>query len=528
VLSVYAAAGIPEISPGADLATIIGDALDGLLSDGDILAVTSKIVSKAEGRIVHAEDREQAITDETVRVVASRAHKNGVTRIVENRLGMVAAAAGVDSSNTAAGTVLLLPVDPDASARTLRLALESRFGIRLGVIVTDTLGRAWREGQTDIAIGASGVRLIDDLRGSLDSHGRALDVTTPAVGDEIAAAADLVKGKAGGLPVAVVRGLARLLDPDAPGARVLVRPAANDMFRQGSEEAWRDGYAAGRASVAADRERAATPEPATLPEPATSPELAAAPELVEGRPSRDSARSAIGRAAVEQFESMPRNTGVRKTGKPVAVSHEPEPTREWIVVIPVKGTADAKSRFGEVADRGALALAIALDTTTAALAARSVVGVIVVTSGSAATVFDDLDALVVVEDAPAGLTAAVASGIDLAAELGAPGRGVAVLLGDLPALTAEELDAALGLAAAHERATVADAEGTGTVLVTAADGATHSTAFGPGSSAAHVAAGYVPLELPIGSGLRNDVDTLEQLAALRPRLGARTTAALGL
>jgi len=276
VLSVYAAAGVPEIAPGDDLATIIGDALDGLLSDGDILAVTSKIVSKAEGRVVQAADREQAITDETVRIVASRAHKNGVTRIVENRLGMVAAAAGVDASNTALGTVLLLPLDPDSSARTLRLALEDRFGIRLGVIVTDTLGRAWREGQTDVAIGASGVRLVDDLRGSLDSHGRTLDVTTPAVGDEIAAAADLVKGKAGGLPVAVVRGLARLLDADAPGARVLIRPAEKDMFRQGSDEAWREGYEAGRAAAAlaeaaSDAEPSGPPEPVPAPEPVEGP-----------------------------------------------------------------------------------------------------------------------------------------------------------------------------------------------------------------------------------------------------------------
>jgi coenzyme F420-0:L-glutamate ligase/coenzyme F420-1:gamma-L-glutamate ligase len=251
VLSVYAAAGIPEVKPGDDLSILIGDALDGLLSDGDILAVTSKIVSKAEGRIVHADDREQAITDETVRVVATRRHPGGVTRIVENRLGMVGAAAGVDSSNTAAGTVLVLPLDPDASARTLRVALEERFGLRLGVIVTDTLGRAWREGQTDVAIGASGVRLIEDLRGTRDSHGRSLDVTAPAVGDEIAAAADLVKGKAGGLPVAVVRGLGRLLDADAPGARVLIRPAGNDMFRLGTDEAWQRGFEAGRAGAAA-------------------------------------------------------------------------------------------------------------------------------------------------------------------------------------------------------------------------------------------------------------------------------------
>jgi coenzyme F420-0:L-glutamate ligase/coenzyme F420-1:gamma-L-glutamate ligase len=254
MLSVYAAAGIPEISPTSDLAQILGDALDGLLADGDILAVTSKIISKAEGRIVQAADREQAITDETVRVVATRAHPGGVTRIVENRLGMVAAAAGVDSSNTADGTVLLLPVDPDASAARLRAALEERFGIRIGIVITDTLGRAWREGQTDVTIGASGVRLLDDLRGTLDSHGRRLDVTLPAVGDEIAAAADLVKGKSGGLPVAVVRGLGRLLDGDAPGARVLIRRAEADMFRLGAAEAFAEGYAAG---LAAAREEAA-------------------------------------------------------------------------------------------------------------------------------------------------------------------------------------------------------------------------------------------------------------------------------
>ena len=299
MLSVYAAAGIPEIAPGDDLAAIIGDALDGLLSDGDILAVTSKIVSKAEGRIVQAADREQAITDETVRVVATRAHRHGVTRIVENRLGMVAAAAGVDASNTAVGTVLLLPLDPDDSALRLRLALEERFGIRLGIIITDTLGRAWREGQTDVAIGGSGVRLVDDLRGTHDSQGRTLDVTISAVGDEIAAAADLVKGKAGGLPVAVVRGLARLLDADAPGARVLIRPAANDMFRQGTDEAWRDGFEAGRAEATAPdasprRETASSPMPASAPTPASwsapasspgptsSPAPASRPEPVDG------------------------------------------------------------------------------------------------------------------------------------------------------------------------------------------------------------------------------------------------------
>ncbi len=247
MLTVWAIEGIPEIVAGDDLAIIIGG-LAGQLEEGDILAVTSKIVSKAEGRFVLAADREQAITDETVRVVATRVHPGGVTRIVENRLGIVAAAAGVDASNTPEGTVLLLPLDPDASALRLRTALESRFGVRLGVIITDTLGRAWREGQTDVAIGASGVRVLDDLRGSIDTQGRRLDVTIPATGDEIASAADLVKRKSDGLPVAVVRGLAHLLADDAEGARSLVRPAANDMFRLGTDEAWNQGFEAGRAS----------------------------------------------------------------------------------------------------------------------------------------------------------------------------------------------------------------------------------------------------------------------------------------
>ncbi len=248
--SVFAIPGIPEIASGDDLGAITGEAIAaaGGLEAGDIVLVSSKIVSKAEGRSVQAEDREQAITDETVRVVATREHPGGVTRIVENHLGIVAAAAGVDASNTPLGTVLLLPVDPDASAAALRTALEARFGVALGVIITDTLGRPWRQGQTDVAIGGSGVRLLDDLRGTKDTQGRTLEVTAPALGDELAAAADLVKLKSAALPVAVIRGLGHLLDPTAPGARSLVRPAAEDMFRLGTQEAWREGFEAGARS----------------------------------------------------------------------------------------------------------------------------------------------------------------------------------------------------------------------------------------------------------------------------------------
>lgn len=248
--SAWALAGIPEVRPGDDLVAAVADAAASEpLLDGDILVVTSKIVSKAEGRIVAAADREDAITAETVRVVATREHPGGVTRIVENRLGMVAAAAGVDASNTADGTVLLLPLDPDASARALAAGLRERTGARVGVILSDTLGRPWRDGQTDVAIGAAGVHVFDDLRGGVDSAGKTLSVTMPCVADELAAATDLVKGKATGCPVAVVRGLGRLVgELDLPGAASIVRSSERDMFRLGSAEAHAEGVAEGNAA----------------------------------------------------------------------------------------------------------------------------------------------------------------------------------------------------------------------------------------------------------------------------------------
>ena len=156
--------GVGEVSSGARLADLLLDALTAsgdTLRAGDCLVVSSKVVSKAEGRVVAADDREQAITDETVRVVATREHAAGVTRIVENRLGLVMAAAGVDASNTPVGTVLLLPVDPDASARVLRAGVAAAFGgARIGVVLSDTAGRPWRQGLTDLAIGAAGVQVL--------------------------------------------------------------------------------------------------------------------------------------------------------------------------------------------------------------------------------------------------------------------------------------------------------------------------------------------------------------------------------
>ncbi|MFF3861591.1 coenzyme F420-0:L-glutamate ligase [Streptomyces sp. NPDC002209] len=231
---VRAVAGIPEVRPGDDLARLIAAAGPGL-QDGDVLLVTSKIVSKAEGRIVRADSREDAIDAETVRVVARR----GPLRIVENRQGLVMAAAGVDASNTEPGTVLLLPEDPDASAAAIRAGLRELLSVDVGVIVTDTFGRPWRTGLTDVAIGSAGVRVLDDLRGGTDAHGNPLSATIVATADELAAAGDLVKGKAAGLPVAVVRGLGHVLG-EGSAAADLVRSPAEDMFRLGTSEAVRE------------------------------------------------------------------------------------------------------------------------------------------------------------------------------------------------------------------------------------------------------------------------------------------------
>jgi coenzyme F420-0:L-glutamate ligase/coenzyme F420-1:gamma-L-glutamate ligase len=252
---VVGVSGVPEIAVGDDLGAIVSGACATLrwpdgsvgLLDGDVLVVTSKVVSKAEGRVVEASDREDAITAETVRVVATRATPRGLTRIVETRHGLVLAAAGVDASNVERGTVVLLPVDPDFSARALRAAVQRAAGVRIAVVVTDTLGRPWREGLTDAAIGAAGLAVLDDHRGRTDTHGNTLEMTVTAIADEVASAADLVKGKASGVPVAVVRGLAPyVVDDDGPGARALVRSSTEDLFRLGTAEALELGRGEGR------------------------------------------------------------------------------------------------------------------------------------------------------------------------------------------------------------------------------------------------------------------------------------------
>lgn len=256
MLTIWGVPDIPEVGPGDDLAGLIGDAIDAMartgpgaaLVAGDILVVSSKIVSKAEGRHAPFAQRERVIDQDSVRLVAARDHPDGTTRIVETAHGLVMAAAGIDTSNVPEGQVLRLPADPDASALALNANLRQRYGVDLGVILSDTFGRPWRIGLTDQAIGAAGLDLVDDLRGTADANGRVLFSTIVALGDELAAAADLVKGKKSGMPVAVVRGLGRLVTGlDAPGARSLQRPANEDMFRLGTDEAYRQGLEEGAA-----------------------------------------------------------------------------------------------------------------------------------------------------------------------------------------------------------------------------------------------------------------------------------------
>ena len=246
MLLAQAVEGLPPVTGGDDLPAIIAPALRDLtwpdgstgMIEGDVVVVASKIVAKSERRLVAArtrEELEEAIASQTVRVVAERPRPDGsVLRIVETPQGLVLAAAGVDTSDVPLGTALLLPEDPDASARALRRGLDARLGVRPAVVITDTVGRPWRQGVADIAIGAAGVVVLADHRGRRDGYGRELQMTTIAAADEIAAAAELVKGKADGRPVAVVRGLGHLVThDDGDGASSLARPAHEDLFRHG-------------------------------------------------------------------------------------------------------------------------------------------------------------------------------------------------------------------------------------------------------------------------------------------------------
>lgn len=261
-VTAWGVTGLPEFRPGDDLTAALVTALDGTLADGDVVVVTSKVLSKVEGRLVTVprapEERDAArralIDSQAVRVVASV----GRTKIVANRLGIVQAAAGVDSSNVEGDEVALLPEDPDGSAEALRAGLAAALGLRVAVVVTDTMGRCWRIGQTDAAIGSAGLIALCGYGGTLDSQGNELVVTEVAVADEVAAAADLVKGKLGGVPVAVVRGLRRLIGAGR-SAGELVRPVEEDLFWLGTAEALDRGA---RGAVAARRSvRSFTPDP---------------------------------------------------------------------------------------------------------------------------------------------------------------------------------------------------------------------------------------------------------------------------
>ena len=240
-LTLYPVTGVGEVAPGQDLADLLAEALadhgaaspvPGGLADGDVVVVTQKVVSKAEGRIVPVdpddpEAKRRLVEAESVRIVRRR----GDLLITETRHGFVCANAGVDLSNVQAGTAALLPVDPDRSARRIREGLEHRHHVSVGVIVSDTFGRTWRRGVTDVAIGVAGVAAVVDLRGTPDATGRVLEATEVCVADELAGAAELVMGKDKGIPAAVLRGV----DPAwlRPGsvATEIVRPPSEDLFR---------------------------------------------------------------------------------------------------------------------------------------------------------------------------------------------------------------------------------------------------------------------------------------------------------
>jgi len=285
-IEILPVAGLPEFRPGDELSVAIADAAP-WLRDGDVVVVTSKVVSKCEGRLVPAPEDEEArdrlrrklVEDEAVRVLA----RKGRTLITENRLGLVQAAAGVDGSNVGRSELALLPVDPDASAAVLRTRLRERLGVTVAVIITDTMGRAWRNGQIDATVGSSGLAVLHNYSGAVDRHGNELVVTEVAVADEIAAAADLVKGKLTAMPVAVVRGL-RLAD-DGSTARQLLRSGPDDLFWLGTAEAIDLGRRQAQLLRRSVRRFSAEPVPADLVESAVA-EALTAPAPHHTRPVR--------------------------------------------------------------------------------------------------------------------------------------------------------------------------------------------------------------------------------------------------
>ena len=231
-LRVVPVPGLPEVRPGDDLAGMVAAACEAAigLRDGDVVVVTQKVVSKAEGRLVDIDPEighRPIVEAESVRILRRR----GDLIIAETEHGFVCANAGVDLSNVEAGQAALLPADPDRSARRIRDALTHRFGVEVAVIVSDTFGRPWRRGVTDVAIGVAGLRPVIDLRGTADALGRELQVTEVAVADELAAAAELVMGKSTGIAVAVLRGVDPAWLGDGSVVDDLVRRPDEDLFR---------------------------------------------------------------------------------------------------------------------------------------------------------------------------------------------------------------------------------------------------------------------------------------------------------
>lgn len=231
-LTIMPVSGIGEVTPGDDVATVVAEALDAggmSLETGDVMVVTHKIVSKAEGRIVELDDdgpdaHRHLVEQEAADVIRRR----GQLVIARTRHGFICANAGVDRSNAGHARAILLPVDPDASANRMKRKLDHRYGVSVAVIISDTFGRVWRRGLTDVAIGVAGMEPINDLRGTTDAYGKVLEVSEVAIADEIAAAADLVMGKASQIPVAIVRGVE--YTPGVSGAVSMVRPAGEDLF----------------------------------------------------------------------------------------------------------------------------------------------------------------------------------------------------------------------------------------------------------------------------------------------------------
>jgi coenzyme F420-0:L-glutamate ligase/coenzyme F420-1:gamma-L-glutamate ligase len=325
--------GLPELRPGDDLAALLAGAAP-WLRDGDIVVVTSKAVSKVEGRLLAVPPdpvgrelaRQAAITAETVRVVASR----GRTRIAQTRHGIVLASAGVDASNVRRDELALLPLDPDASAGRLRAQLRARLGIEVAVIVSDTIGRPWRIGLTDIAIGVAGMAALVDLRGAVDRYGNELELTEVAVADEVAAAADLGKGKLTSVPVAVVRGLSTV--DDGRGARAMVRPAEEDLFSLGTAEA----LAAGRAGLLA-----------TLTDPRPGPAEVPADLVAAATPAGTDCR----------FVPVPATLAARVRAAVDAPAAVPSPTLV-LVCLPGGAPPPANRRPGPASERVRTALAV--------------------------------------------------------------------------------------------------------------------------------------------------------------------------